>query len=229
MLSLTLVLVLTLSLTLVPVRAAEETDGAAEAWKNPFADVRETDAFYGDVAFVCAEGLFNGTAADAFEPGASMSRAMLAVVLYRLEGRPEGTARPKQVFTDVDPDSWYGPAVAWAAEGGLVKGIGGGLFDPDESVTRQDTAVVLARYTEYTKLPYAVTMQFIEFPDQDKVAGYASNAIQLTNKLGVLLRDADGQIAPTRIATRAELAGMLHRYVLMAKSMWENQDAQNAG
>ncbi|MEI3130339.1 MAG: S-layer homology domain-containing protein [Oscillospiraceae bacterium] len=67
--------------------------------KLPFTDVRTSDWFYDDVAFVYNEGLFAGTSDTTFSPNTAMTRAMLVAVLYRMEGEPGVTGTT--AFTDV--------------------------------------------------------------------------------------------------------------------------------
>lgn len=52
----------------------------------PFRDVKTGDWFYNAVCYVVEQGLFNGTTTTTFEPNSPMNRAMLATVLYRVEG-----------------------------------------------------------------------------------------------------------------------------------------------
>lgn len=49
-------------------------------------------------------------------------------------------------FADVPKDAWYAEDVAWAAELGIVEGIGNGLFDPDRAPTRAEVVAMLRRY-----------------------------------------------------------------------------------
>lgn len=88
--------------------------------KLPFTDVRTSDWFYEDVAFVYSEGIFSGTSAVTFSPNASMTRAMLVTVLYRLEGEPAVNGRSG--FVDVTRNSYYEDAVTWAADNDIVNG-----------------------------------------------------------------------------------------------------------
>ena len=96
------------------------------------------------IAYVTGEGYFNGTSETTFGPSVPMSRAMLATVLWRMEGQPAPTGA--NTFTDVPAGQWYTDAVTWAAEQGIVTGTGNGLFDPNGDITREQLAVMLYRY-----------------------------------------------------------------------------------
>ena len=100
--------------------------------KLPFTDVSTSDWFYDDVAFVYKNGLFSGTDSRSFSPNASMTRAMLVTVLYRLEGEPTVTGRSS--FTDVRSGAYYEKSVIWAAANGIVTGTDSTSFSPDANV-----------------------------------------------------------------------------------------------
>ena len=102
---------------------------------NPFRDVRAIDWFYDDVAFAYNEGLFAGTSNTTFSPNASMTRAMLVTVLYRLDGKP--TVSGRSGFSDVQIGSYYEDAVTWAANNGIVNGTSTSTFSPNANVTRE--------------------------------------------------------------------------------------------
>lgn len=53
-----------------------------------------------------------------------------------------------QPFADVDPGAWYAKDVAWAAEHGIVEGIGDGRFEPDRPITRAEAVALAIRVVE---------------------------------------------------------------------------------
>jgi uncharacterized repeat protein (TIGR02543 family) len=180
-------------------------------WENPFADVKTGDWFYGDVEYAYENGLFEGTDANTFEPNTSMSRAMLVTVLWRVAESPAASGNSQ--FTDVSDGAYYAEAVKWAAANGMISGIGNGLFAPDTAITRQDMAVILARYMDYAKVYYTVTDEYRVFADETAISGYAKNAVQILNKLGIINGKGNNVIDPQGAATRAEVAAMLHRFL----------------
>lgn len=112
-------------------------------WNNPFTDVDRDAWYYGAVEHGVTEGLFVGSQGETFLPDDSMTRAMLATVLYRAAGEEKAAGPAQRVFDDVDPESWYGPAVQWGVENGIITGTGDGRFDPQEHVTREQLAALL--------------------------------------------------------------------------------------
>lgn len=178
--------------------------------KLPFTDVSTSDWFYDDVAFVYKNGLFSGTDSRSFSPNASMTRAMLVTVLYRLEGEPTVTGRSS--FTDVRSGAYYEKAVIWAAANGIVTGTDSTSFSPDAKVTREQLAAILFRYAQYRKLDTDASAKLNSFTDADSVSAYASEALGWAVSEG-LINGASGKLMPKGDATRAQVAAILHRFV----------------
>ena len=186
-------------------RAAEE----AAKWKNPFLDVKETDAFYDDVKFVNENGIMIGEADDLFAPYDPLERGMIVTVLYRMEGQPAvaGTS----FFTDVPAGEWYSDAVEWAAASGIVNGYGDGTYGPKDHVTREQLVTILYRYAQWKG--YAVKTVSLKANDAKDVSDWASEAMAWAAACGVLSPDKDGNIRPGEDATRAEIAAAIRAFL----------------
>ena len=178
--------------------------------KLPFTDVRESDWFYEDVAFAYENGLFAGTSDTTFSPNASMTRAMLVTVLYRLEGQPAVNGRSG--FSDVQYNGYYEDAVTWAADNGIVNGTSTTMFSPNANVTREQMAAILYRYAQYKKYNTAASSGLNGFTDHASVSGYAAASLEwaVAEKL---VNGSAGKLMPTGNATRAQVAAILHRFV----------------
>ena len=178
--------------------------------KLPFTDVRESDWFYEDVAFAYENGLFAGTSDTTFSPNASMTRAMLVTVLYRLEGEP--TVYGRSGFSDVQYNGYYEDAVTWAADNGIVNGTSTTTFSPNANVTREQMAAILYRYAQHKKYNTAASSGLNGFTDHASVSGYAAASLEwaVAEKL---VNGSAGKLMPTGNATRAQVAAILHRFV----------------
>ena len=178
--------------------------------KLPFTDVRESDWFYEDVAFAYENGLFAGTSDTTFSPNASMTRAMLVTVLYRLEGQPAVNGRSG--FSDVQYNGYYEDAVTWAADNGIVNGTSTTTFSPNANVTREQMAAILYRYAQHKKYNTAASSGLNGFTDHASVSGYAAASLEwaVAEKL---VNGSTGKLMPTGNATRAQVAAILHRFV----------------
>ena len=112
-------------------------DGGANCPSKPYHDVDTGRWYHEGIDYAIAHGLMNGVGNGMFEPESSMTRAMLVTVLWRYAGSPAGWENP---FTDVLNGSWFTQAVAWAAENGIVNGVGNNKFEPDSNITREQMA-----------------------------------------------------------------------------------------
>lgn len=186
---------------------------AEEPWGNPFRDVTESDWFYDDVRFANQNGLFNGVEKDLFAPEEPMTRGMLVTVLWRLDG--ETAPKTATTFTDVDANAYYADAVAWAAESGVVNGIGGNKFDPEGNVTREQIAAILFRYASLKGVDTAARASLATFPDAEKTSAYAHDALSWAVAAELVKGTKEGStiyLDPQGSATRAQVAAILSRY-----------------
>ena len=104
---------------------------------------------------------------------------------------------------------WYADAVNWAASEGIVAGVGGGRFAPDQPITRQDLAVMLWRYAGNPE----PEKNELDFHDAEKVSGYAWKALCWANEKGIVNGKGGGILDPKGNATRAQAAQMLMKYL----------------
>ena len=172
----------------------------------PFTDVKVGTWYYDAVAFVYENGLMQGTSATRFSPDSSLTRAMLAQILYNRAGKP--TVKDKSAFTDVANDAWYADAVIWAYGEGIVSGVGGGKFAPDASITREQLAAMLYRAAGSPEVQETT----LTFNDASKVSSYAKSAICWAVEEGIVTGKGGNRLDPTGTATRAEVAQMLARF-----------------
>ena len=177
----------------------------------PFTDVAEGDWYYDAVAYAWENDLMTGTSATLFAPNVTTTRAMLATLLYRLEGEPDAGSAS---FTDVAAGIWYSDAVAWAASEGVVNGVGdGSAFDSNGNITREQMAVMLYRYADYKG--YDVTqggMAAREYEDYGTVSSWAVSAVDWAVNAGLISGTSATTLTPQGSATRAEIATILMRF-----------------
>ena len=178
---------------------------------NPFADVSEKDWFYGDVMFVCENGLMLGTSKTLFSPHGTATRGMMATILWRMEGSP--APKGKNSFTDVVAGKWYADAITWAAENGIFAGYGKDKFGPNDPITREQLAAIFYRYADYKGYDLTVKGNLDKFKDADKITDYAKTAMQWAVGSSLVKGKSGNLLDPQGTATRAEIAAMLHRFI----------------
>ena len=125
-----------------------------------FSDVTAGDP---SVSWAAAAGVAGGFPGGTFRPAQPVNRAQAVMMLWTVAGRPEGTALP--VFTDVSPDAWYAPGLAWAAAHGIVEGYAEGTFRATDPVTRAQLTVQLSAlaHTEAAWAPGAAIPDTVVF------------------------------------------------------------------
>lgn len=147
-----------------------------------------------------------------------MTRAMLVTVLWRSAGSPnEGT----NGFTDVPADQWYTQAVAWAAQNGIVNGVGNNKFDPDAKITREQLAAVLYRYAGKVGMDVTARADLKLFPDAGSVSAYATDALSWCVANGIVngtLEHGTAYLDPQGSATRAQVATLMSRYLKLTEA-----------
>ena len=190
-------------------RAIKEM-GEITADKLPFTDVRTSDWFYDDIAFVYNEGLFAGTSDTTFSPNTAMTRAMLVAVLYRMEGKPGVTGTT--AFTDVAAGAYYADAVTWAANNGIVYGMSDKTFSPNTNLTREQMAAMMRRYASFKKLDTSAKADLSTFVDASAVSAWASDDMKWAVASELLYGNNHNELQPTANATRAQAAAILQRF-----------------
>ena len=189
----------------------EEVEKTEETETISFLDVKKSDWFYDAVSYAVENGLMSGMSEDIFAPNTPLTREMLAVVLYNVEGQPEGTEA--NTFTDVKGDMWYTEAILWANENGIVAGYDNGAYGVGDLITREQFATILYRYAQFKG--YDTTqggMAVREFSDYENISDYARPAMAWAVNAGIMGGMDDGTLMPQGKATRAEAATMLMNF-----------------
>ncbi len=140
-----------------------------------------------------------------------MTRAMLATVLYRLEGSPivSGT----NAFTDVQKGEWYTDAVIWSNASDIVRGYGSGLFGTNDNATREQTAAILYHYAKYKGYDVTAAANLKAFSDAESISSWAQSAMSWANAEGLINGRTKANLVPGDSASRAEVASILQRFV----------------
>lgn len=195
-----------LFLTLALILGLCSTACAAEE-DTVFSDVAANAWYVGAVEYVRDNGLMSGTSDTTFSPNGTMTRAMLAVVLYRMAGSPAVSGSDS--FTDTADGTWYANAVLWASGEGVMSGYGGGLFGTNDPVNREQIAAILWRYAGN---PAAFGVA-VPYADEASISAYAVSAAAWARE-NELINGIDGnRFAPKSNATRAQVATVLMNYL----------------
>ncbi len=180
-----------------------------------FKDVNANDWFVDAVKYCVENDLLNGVDTAVFAPNTTLSRAMVATVLYRLAGSLAVSSTSN--FKDIEAGQWYSDAVAWAAENEIVNGYDDGTFRPNASITRQEMATMIARYAKNVAgMDTTPTIETLNFADAASVAAWAKDAVLWCVENGIINGIGDN-VAPNEKATRAQFATIIMRFDMMEK------------
>ena len=144
----------------------------------------------------------NGYGQDLFGPTDNLTRAQAAQLFYNL--LLEKDVPVTVSFTDVPADAWYAEAVHTLASLGIVEGVGGGLFDPERSITRAEFTVIAMRFAQ----PNVIDTDI--FPDVSRNDWFYEQVVSAV-QYGWINGYADGTFRPNETITRAEVAAIVNR------------------
>ena len=183
------------------VRTSYFTDVASDAW---YAD---------EVALAATLGYVNGVGeTKLFMPDNDISRAELSQVLFNMAGQSvrEGVAFPTG-FSDVPELAWFAQPVSWAAEAGVVTGMGDtGAFAPYDNATREQVATMLYRYAKAQGMDVSGAADLSAYADGEAVSWWAAEAVAWAVDAGVFGQGTD-VLRPSDPISRAEVAAMAVR------------------
>ena len=179
-------------------------DGAAQpgGTGTAFADVA-ADAYYADaVAWAVEKGITTGISATSFSPERTCTTEEILTFLWRANGSPASTSEPP--FDVMEVNDYYGDAVRWAYEQGLVSDDG---FLPGAPATRAATVTYLWKLSGRPSVAPAA------FTDVDADAEYAQ-AVAWAVEQGVTTGTGAGDtFSPDGTCTRGQIVTFLHRYL----------------
>ena len=198
-----------------PGTSDSECDGtiAADCPSLDFTDLDVKAWYHLDVDYVLENELMKGVAVNKFAPNDTLTRAMLVTVLYRNEGEP---AVNKSIpFADIDMGAWYANAVVWAQQNGIVNGVSGTEFAPNDNITREQIAAIMHRYAQYKGYDVSVgeNTNILSYDDFDSISEYAIASMQYACGSGLMKGKTASTLNPKDNATRAEIAAILHRFI----------------
>ena len=177
--------------------AADYQDVPADAW------------YYGAVDYAVSHGYLSGTSRSQFSPEGTLTRGMLAQILYQVAGQPDNGVSH---YSDVPDDSWCYAAVSWVSETGIMDGSNGN-FNPDRAPARQELAVALYRFAQNAGLDTRDRADLSGYDDAGQVASWARAGVEWAVSAGLLAgrtaEDGALLLSPGEPVTRAEFAAVL--------------------
>lgn len=211
-LALLLAVVMACSLFVSPALAADD-EGIVAISDNTAPKFTDVDGHWAESAINrwAEEGIIQGYGDGTVNPGGNLKRAELAAILTRLLGLKEKAAA--NTFSDVPADAWYADAVLKCAEAGIMLGDGTGKANPEATIDRQQTIVMVGRALGVKPASGSSLNHFL---DGDTVADWAAPYMIALTDMGILsgLPAGDGAIvAPTQNINRASTFALLDKAI----------------
>lgn len=158
-------------------------------------------------------GLIGGYADGTFRPDQAVTRKQMAVILWRMAGKPQPEAQAP--FTDLEGcGQEFRDAIAWGYGNGLINGTSASTFSPDAALTRQAAMKLLFGYAGGQAGAEALLYTTYDgtYTDSAQISSGTREAVYWAVYNGIL--NGNGQaLNPRGTVSRAQLSAILIRYL----------------
>ncbi|MFD2332460.1 S-layer homology domain-containing protein [Cohnella sp. GCM10020058] len=178
-----------------------------------FADVK--DSYWGrqSIQEAAAKMFVQGKSDQQFDPESKITRAEYPTLLLRVAGLMNQNASSS--FSDVSAESWYARSVAIASKLGLANGLAGGVFKPQETLSRVQAMTMAGRLLTLTGNVEPLSATEIDnllagFKDRASIPAWAREQVALSIKYGII-QGENLYIRPEDALTRSQAAAIAMR------------------
>ncbi|MDO3411369.1 S-layer homology domain-containing protein [Saccharibacillus sp. CPCC 101409] len=146
--------------------------------------------------------LLTGDTDGNFRPAAQITREEMAKVIVELLKLPVDSAAAT-TFKDVSKDQWSVPYIEAVKKAGIMLGSGNGAFNPKQTLTREQLAVVIVKALNIPVEENSSALS--QFADAGSIHDWASRYVASAVKSG-LMAGTGGKFNPTAVSNREEVA-----------------------
>jgi uncharacterized repeat protein (TIGR02543 family) len=213
----------TIALPNLPVKAGYKLEGwykdtgLATKWDFSTDKVTDNITLYAKWSAVAKPGYTHGYQDQTFRPNEAVTRAQMAVMLARNLNLLDDSVLPVGEFNDVSESHWASQAITALKQEGIMLGSGRS-FNPNQSITRAEMAVIVHRIIEQKCAEDKNAFEQCTNLDQktanftDVSSGYwATEAISAIQKFSMMDGFTDGTFRPDSELTRAQAVKILNR------------------
>lgn len=151
-------------------------------------------------------GVMRGDIGGNMAPDRSITRAEFVTMMNRAYGYTKLGGHP---FTDVRNRDWYNQDIDIAYNIGYFKGTGPTTASPNDTLTREQAAVLLAR----NMMLQETVGETLGFSDTRILSDWSRGLVGAAAANGIISGYEDGSFQPMRNITRGEVAAMLVRAI----------------
>lgn len=181
--------------------------------KPQFSDIKNHWA-YSYIERMVTDNLINGYPDGSFRPDKPMSRGEFCTLIVRmLENKYNyrfDTAEKGLLLKDIK-GHWSQEYIVKAYNAGLMVGDDQGRFAPDSTITREQTAVIIAKISEITgKGKKEENHKLLNFADAYLISFWAKSGVQKCVDLNIMQGYPDNKFYPDKPCTRSEICVILN-------------------
>ena len=177
--------------TMIPAAFAAKT----------FSDVPDGKWFSEGVKYCAEKGYVDGYPDGTFRPSNKITRAEMAVIMSNVLGLKEAA---KNDFKDVPSGKWFTEPILKCVKAGVISGYGKGYFGPNDKVTREMAAVILAKALKVHPSPSPSY-----FEDESSISKWAKGSVAMMRNKGLIEGMGDNKFAPKEEVTRGQVCTIL--------------------
>ncbi|TFB24469.1 hypothetical protein E3U55_02945 [Filobacillus milosensis] len=172
-----------------------------ELGPGEYTDVKTNHWAYDEVKVLSQNDIIHGIGQDEFGADLNLTRAQIAALIVR--SNDFNTQATNSSFEDIK-DKWYAEEVAIAEQAGLFDHIDGSQLNPEEHVTREEVAIMVANAFDLD----ATTAD--NFTDVNPTLDSYESIVALKSE-GIVQGYTDGTFRPDNSISRAEFALILYK------------------
>lgn len=200
-----------------PTQLAQQLD-LTDYTPRTFSDISNS-RYLQSINTLAVYGLIGGYGDGTFRPEATLTRAEFCALLTNLFGLDLSPVN-RSVFSDVDTNVWYAPAVHAMYDKGYLTGYGDGSFHPDAPITQEESLCILAKLTTYLNMfAYNLQAQGADDAVLDTYSTYsdwARSSAWLLDEFEVSLSG----VQPNRNTSRELAAELMCRVLTKTGVLW---------
>ncbi len=161
-----------------------------------------------EINYLISNGIVKGSGNSGLKLESTITRAEFLALVARGMGIEEMAA--DNSFADVNVDDWHSGIIRACTELGIVKGSGENFY-PDNRITREEMAVILAYFCKTAETAY-------DFADKNDISDWAVDAVAAASANGLIKGYEDGSFMPADFLKRDEAMAVVYRLIKMKES-----------
>ncbi|MDD3766516.1 MAG: S-layer homology domain-containing protein [Eubacteriales bacterium] len=172
-----------------------------------FSDVSREDWSYEAIRHLKDKGVVTGNHLNLFEPKKPVTRAefvKMISIAFKLDSESE-----KHEFKDLSADNWAYPYICTAIQQGIIYGYGNGYVGANDSIRRQDMALIMYRVLELKEIEISTDSALPDFKDKNQISDYALDAVAMLSGRQIIKGNDANEFQPNAATTREEAAKVI--------------------